>query len=45
MDYLDTWVAKVDAVDVAAVKQAFARRVRPEQMATVVVGAVPSAKP
>ena len=45
MDYLDTWVAKVNAVDVAAVKQAFARRVRPEQMATVVVGAVPSAKP
>ena len=45
MDYLDTWVAKVNAVDVAAVKQAFARRVHPEQMATVVVGAVPSAKP
>ena len=45
MDYLDTWVAKVNAVDVAAVKQAFARRVHPEQMATVVVGATPSAKP
>lgn len=45
MDYLDTWVAKVEAVDVAAVKQAFARRVNPDQMATVVVGATASAKP
>ena len=45
MDYLDTWVAKVNAVNVAAVKQAFARRVHPEQMATVVVGAAASAKP
>ena len=45
MDYLDTWVAKVNAVSVAAVKQAFARRVHPEQMATVVVGAAASAKP
>ncbi len=45
MDYLDTWVAKVNAVDVNAVKQAFARRVHPEQMATVVVGTPPSAKP
>ncbi len=45
MDYLDTWVTKVNAVDVAAVKQAFARRVHPEQMATVVVGAAASAKP
>jgi len=45
MDYLDTWVAKVNAVDVSAVKQAFARRVHPEQMATVVVGTPASAKP
>ena len=45
MDYLDTWVDKVNAVDVAAVKQAFARRVHPEQMATVVVGTAASAKP
>jgi zinc protease len=44
VDYLDTWVAKVDAVDVATVKQAFARRVNPDQMATVVVGTA-SAKP
>lgn len=45
MDYLDTWVARVNAVDVMAVKQAFARRVHPEQMATVVVGTEASAKP
>ena len=45
MNYLDTWVDKVNAVDVAAVKQAFARRVNPEQMATVVVGTAASAKP
>jgi zinc protease len=38
LDYLDTWVARVDAIDVATVKQAFARRVQPAQMATVVVG-------
>jgi len=44
-DYLDTWVARVNAVDVASVKQAFARRVHPDQMATVVVGAAARAQP
>ena len=39
LDYLDTWVGKVDAVDVAAVKQAFARRIDPDKLVTVVVGA------
>lgn len=38
LDYLDTWVARVDAVDVAAVKQAFARRIDPDRLVTVVVG-------
>jgi zinc protease len=38
LDYLDTWVDKVDAVDVAAVKQAFARRIDPDKLVTVVVG-------
>lgn len=38
LDYLDTWVGKVEAVDVAAVKQAFARRIDPDRLATVVVG-------
>jgi zinc protease len=39
LDYLDTWVERVEAVDVAAVKQAFARRIDPDRLVTVVVGA------
>jgi len=39
LDYLDTWVDKVNAVDAAAVKQAFARRIDPDKLVTVVVGA------
>ena len=39
LDYLDTWVERVEAVDVAAVKQAFARRIDPDKLVTVVVGA------
>ncbi len=39
LDYLDTWVDKINAVDLAAVKQAFDRRVDPDQLVTVVVGA------
>ncbi len=39
LDYLDTWVDQVNAVDVAAVKQAFARRLDPGKLVTVVVGA------
>ncbi len=45
VDYLDTWIARINAVDVNAVKQAFARRVHPAQMATVVVGAAARAQP
>jgi len=39
LDYLDTWVDQVNAVDVAAVKQSFARRIDPDALVTVVVGA------
>jgi zinc protease len=39
LDYLDTWVDRVKAVDVATVKQAFSRRINPDQLVTVVVGA------
>jgi zinc protease len=39
MDYLDTWIARVEAVDVAAVKRAFAARFDPDKLVTVVVGA------
>jgi len=38
LDYLDTWVDRVNAVDVAAVKLAFARRIDPDKLVTVVVG-------
>ncbi|OGU21826.1 MAG: zinc protease [Hydrogenophilales bacterium RIFOXYD1_FULL_62_11] len=39
LDYLDTWVSKVNAVDVAAVKQAFSRRLDADKLVVVVVGA------
>ena len=39
LDYLDTWIAKVEAVDVAAVRRAFAARIDPDRLVTVVVGA------
>ena len=38
LDYLDTWIARVEAVDVAAVKRAFAARIDPDKLVTVVVG-------
>ena len=38
LDYLDTWVDQVNAVDAAAVKDAFARRLDPDRLVTVVVG-------
>jgi len=39
LDYLDTWVDQVNAVNVDAVKQAFIRRIDPGKLVTVVVGA------
>jgi len=39
LDYLDTWVDRVEAVDVETVKQAFARHIDPDKLAVVVVGA------
>jgi zinc protease len=46
LDYLDTWIAQVEAVDVAAVKRAFAARIDPDKLVTVVVGAgADAAKP
>lgn len=39
LDYLDTWVDRVNAVDVDAVKRAFARLIQPDRLVTVVVGA------
>lgn len=44
LDYLDTWVDRVNAIDVSAVKQAFARRIDPDRMVTVVVGGAAGAR-
>lgn len=38
IDYLDTWTQQVGEVTVADIKAAFARKLRPETMVTVVVG-------
>jgi zinc protease len=39
LDYLDTWTANVEKVTVAQIKADFAKRVKPEALASVVVGA------
>jgi zinc protease len=41
LDYLDRFVSNVEAVTVAQVKDAFRRRVDPDRLVTVVVGAEP----
>jgi zinc protease len=38
LDYLDTFVAKVEAVTVDDVRDAFQRRLDPERLVTVTVG-------
>ena len=39
LNYLDTWTREVDKVTVADIRAAFARKLQPQRMATVVVGA------
>jgi zinc protease len=39
LNYLDTWIANVQRVTIAEVKAAFARKVQPQRMVTVIVGA------
>jgi zinc protease len=39
LNYLDTWTATVEKVTAADVKAAFARKLHPERMVTVIVGA------
>ncbi len=41
LDYLDTWTQRVEAVTVADIKAAFARKLSPDNMVTVVVGGKP----
>lgn len=38
LDYLDTWTQQVEKVTAAEVKAAFARKLQPDRMVTVVVG-------
>ncbi|HFE37755.1 MAG TPA: insulinase family protein [Gammaproteobacteria bacterium] len=38
LDYLDKFIEKVEAVDIAQIKDAFRRRVHPDNMVTVIVG-------
>ena len=44
LDYLDTWTQQVDKVTLADIKAAFARKLQPERMVTVVVGGVDAGK-
>lgn len=44
LDYLDRWTERVDAVTLAQVREAFARVLDAQRMATVVVGAGASAR-
>jgi zinc protease len=44
LDYLDTWTAHVQAVTAADVKAAFARKLHPDKMVTVVVGGAQPAR-
>ena len=41
LDYLDTWTEQVNKVSLADVKAAFARKLQPEKMVTVILGAAP----
>ena len=41
LDYLDNWTARIAKVSAADVKAAFARKLQPEKMLTVTVGAAP----
>ena len=43
LDYLDTWTQRVEKVTAADIKAAFARKLQPDRMVTVVVG--PSVAP
>ena len=39
LDYLDTWTRQIEKVSVADIKAAFARKLQPEKMVTVILGA------
>ncbi|MDB5967406.1 MAG: insulinase family protein, partial [Polaromonas sp.] len=41
LDYLDTWTQQVNRVTVADIKAAFAQKLQPEKMVTIVLGGTP----
>lgn len=41
LDYLDTWTEKVNKVSVADIKAAFAQKLQPEKMVTIILGGSP----
>ena len=41
IDYLDTWTQEVDKLSLADIRAAFARKLQPQRMVTVVVGGAP----
>ena len=38
LDYLDTWTQQVEKITVTDIRAAFARKLQPDKMVTVVVG-------
>jgi zinc protease len=44
LDYLDTWTQQVDRVTIPEIKAAFARKLQPERMVTVTLGAAAPAR-
>jgi len=44
LDYLDTWTQRVEQVSLADIKAAFARKLQPQKMVTVVLGATEAPK-
>lgn len=41
LNYLDTWTQRVDAVTAADIKTAFAQKLQPDKMVTIVLGGTP----
>ena len=39
LNYLDTWISRVERVTIADIKAAFARKLQPQRMVMVTVGA------
>ena len=45
LNYLDTWTQQVEKVTTADIRAAFARKLQPGKMVTVILGAAPSTTP